>query len=193
MKVIFRQSPLRPLLAGLFCSLMFLAPAQSALPDTQPLDIPQKIDIQYSWMGFATSFPVESFTLIYQTDGQFKATGKHEETTRSDRYRPKNWKVDTLIPQPPVAELFKRIDNASWKPTAKPLSVIEHTDDYPHFTVLFKLPDQQPAKLFSTSNTKTGAPWNLVIGNRLFASHDPELGPAVDKLLTLLRESKKAS
>ncbi len=188
-------NPFRLLLAGLFCISFGLSSelgsVKAAVPGQKTLSAPQQIELQYSWIGFAMRFPKESFTLNQQSDGRFKATGKHEETTRNSQTKPQNWKVNTVIAKALVTELFNQMNNSSWQATDKPLSVMEHTDDYPSFTLLFKLPDQQNAKLFSTSNTKSGAPWNLQIGKKLYVSHDPQLGEAFNHLLKQIRDSKQ--
>jgi hypothetical protein len=99
----------------------------------------------------------------------------------------KSEEVHQTLSQDQILALLKALAAASWSPADKPASVIEHTDDYPSYTLSFKLSSNHSVKLFSTSNTQLNLPWNLQIDDQLYTSSSQAVGQAMSDLFAKLR------
>jgi hypothetical protein len=90
-------------------------------------------------------------------------------------------KDNVEVPSEKVKRLLSAITHLH--PTQLLLAGIDHTDDYPSWTV--ELADQSGNRvmLFSTSTANPGeAPWNVLYNGRLYAQFDGSLG---DQLMAL--------
>lgn len=146
--------------------------------------LPSSMTLDFSWAGLSPTRPENHDALSLQSDKKhYRNVGKHQVISyagsgQSAKVTP----IDKAVPIDAVQKLFAALAKADWKRAKEPASVIEHTDDYPHFSIGFTLPDKRAVKLFSTSNTRTGAPWNLQIGQTLYVTQDQQLGTVVSAL-----------
>lgn len=146
--------------------------------------LPPTLSLAFTWAGLSPTHPDNHDDLSLQADHQhYRNIGKHQVISyRGSGKTVKVSEIDKLVPIAPVQQLLAVLGKADWKAAQEAASVIEHTDDYPRFELGFALSEQGAVKLFSTSNTRTGAPWNLQIGPHLYVSQNQQIGPAVSKL-----------
>lgn len=146
--------------------------------------LPSSLTLDFSWEGLSPTRPENHDALSLQPDKKhYRNVGTHQVISYAGSGKTtKVTHIDKVLPIEPIQQLFAALDKANWKPAKEPASVIEHTDDYPYFSIVFTLPDKRVVKLSSTSNTHTGAPWNLQIGQNLYVTQDQQLGTVVSAL-----------
>lgn len=147
--------------------------------------MPKVLELNYSWRGLFPMVPTEKFALTFVKNSHFQAVGKHEE---SGAQKKAPWSVDGKIEHEYIMEVMMAVEEAKWKPVAKAAQVLDHTDDYPSTSLSFASPDNQAVRLFTTSNTETGAPWNIEVGGKIYSSDSEDIGTAVYDLLEQIRK-----
>lgn len=169
-------------------ALLLAHMAQAEVAATPPaFDMPGTLVLDYSWMGLAPTVPSEHFALSAAKGMAYLVDGKHEEKHLRGTGQAKHWTVKGPVDNKYVKAVFTALGAAAWKPAKEAAQVIEHTDDYPSTSLSFASTAKQPVKLFSTSNTETGAPWNLSVGDKLYVTQSTDVGKTVYDLLDAVR------
>jgi hypothetical protein len=150
--------------------------------------LPEHIEITYSWHGLSPTLTEETFDLTLSEDQHFyhaqgATTILPVDTQQAAHTQP----IETRIPTATVTAVLDTLRLEKWKPSQSPAEVIDHPDDFPRFTLTFKRPHKPSFRLSSTSNTVTGAPWNLQVRKKLYINDDPKVGTVIYELLEKVR------
>jgi hypothetical protein len=119
----------------------------------QATDQLQRVELTYRWSGLADRHDA-TITLERTADGshfsgQFELDGKSAPLD---------------LPRSDVLSLSQALTDLV--PTSKPMSIIAHTDDYPHWNIKLLYPNNASVEVSSDSNAPYYMPWNISYQNQ---------------------------
>jgi hypothetical protein len=158
-----------------------------------PLVVKHTFRAQFSWAGLSPEWPSYDYKIIcvYGSNSSGCEASGSSWVQFSSNGKTKRRETCRLKPGTRVnSELVAQFDTSFKKhliAVPKPLEVIEHTDDYPHFNIVAWYGDEAPslpiATILSTSNTRQSIPWNVKRGGRWYIQKTGEIPTAYFKLI----------
>jgi hypothetical protein len=147
-----------------------------------------EIQAVYTWAGLAPTWPHQTFSIICSSDPEctVKAVLREGQPPLTDPKR-RECSIQTTVPKKRVQALLDDAQ-ADLKAVPKPVEVIGHTDDYPHWDVRIRL-DSGGIRLLNTSNTGPKGTWNVQQSGRWSVQQSDRFGRAFKAMLEPIYKS----
>ena len=170
---------------GLGCQI---AEVKKPLPRHAEQEIPKTVLFRYSWVGTNPNAIRESYTLRLLPDNRtYQSSGQQMSVPALQMGIPQVKSYQAQVPAQRVTDLLLGIAREAWTSETRPSEVIDHPDDYPNRTIVLSFSHGQTVRLFSTSNTRQGLPWNLEREGRFFVTQSSSLATEAQALYDAIK------
>jgi hypothetical protein len=145
--------------------------------DPEDPSLPQLIVPGANGLQLRADWPVTTITYLYTWDG----LGDTVVTYQTVRANGGQFQIDnTNVATETVKALLTSIQGLFPYPVQ--VYSIDHTDDYPSRSLEIVGADGNRVQVFSVSNTPGALPWNVIYNGRLYATWDPGIASALDRI-----------
>lgn len=156
--------------------------------DFPGMNIPSEIRIAYTQTDSSPYSLVEELIfMLSEEDSTYKVSGTVKIVPKNQGAKTETSFVNATVSLETVKSLIETIHKDKWSDISKPAEIIQQVNSYPNRTLNFFIDKREKFSLFSTSNTINGDPWNLRIGENLYAVNDSLTGKEIMNLFSSIR------